>query len=93
MTTTKPEPFHRRHIVFGERLIAAWLNEDRTGAHAIFDEVCDAGDLVAVLEYLIGAAAVERVARVGEDQAATITQQTIQELTFRRPHLTIIKSA
>lgn len=95
MTTTEPlEPFRRRHIVFGERLIATWLHDDLTEALAIFQELRAAGDLAVVLEYLIGAAAVERIARVGEDQAAAITQQTINELTFRRPHLIqVIESA
>jgi hypothetical protein len=91
--TTQRRPFDPRHIVFGERLIQAWLGEDRVAAHAIFDELCTAGDLIPIFEYLIGAAAVERAARVGEHQAAVLTQATIDELDIGRPHLTIVKPA
>lgn len=97
MRTSDPEPFDARHIALGERMTHAWLCNDKQEAHAVFDEILRRpDDLVIVFEYLIGAVAVERIERVGRDQAMAETQAVIAELSEdvqpgRRAHLIRIK--
>jgi hypothetical protein len=94
--TNEPRPFEPRHIVLGERLTDAWLRDDHHEAQTVFNEILPRfDDLVTVLEYLVGALAVERIMRLGEDQAVEQTEAVIAELSepqFPRPKLIRVKA-